>query len=47
MNRILEPELMNETEQARAYAQADFAKPHDRCIELPRTSLPDLLQIQP
>jgi trans-aconitate methyltransferase len=44
MNRIPEPELMNEAEQARAYAQADFAEPHDRCIELLKTSLPDLPQ---
>jgi trans-aconitate methyltransferase len=25
---------MNEAEQAQAYTQADFADPHDRCIEL-------------
>jgi hypothetical protein len=47
MNRIPEPELMNEAEQARTYAQADFTEPHDRCIELLRTSLPDLPQVQP
>ncbi|MGB8697845.1 MAG: class I SAM-dependent methyltransferase, partial [Thermosynechococcaceae cyanobacterium] len=34
MKRIPEPELMNEAEQARAYAEADFAEPHNRCIEL-------------
>jgi ubiquinone/menaquinone biosynthesis C-methylase UbiE len=44
MKRIPEPELMNETEQAQAYAQADFAEPHDRCIELLKTALPDLPQ---
>jgi hypothetical protein len=38
MNRIPEPELMNEAEQARAYAQADFAEPYDRCIKLDPTS---------
>ena len=44
MDRIPEPELMNEAEQARAYAEADFAEPHDRCIELLQNSLPDLPQ---
>lgn len=44
MDRIPEPELMNEAEQARAYAEADFAESHDRCIELLQTSLPDLPQ---
>lgn len=34
MNRITEPELMNDDEQALAYAQADFAEPHNRVIEL-------------
>jgi trans-aconitate methyltransferase len=42
MQRIPEPELMNGAEQARAYAEADFSEPHDRCIELLQTSLPDL-----
>lgn len=31
--RIPEPELMDEIEQARAYAQADFSTAHDRCVE--------------
>jgi ubiquinone/menaquinone biosynthesis C-methylase UbiE len=44
MQRIPEPELMNEAEQACAYAQADFAEPHDRCIKLLQLSLPDLPQ---
>ncbi len=44
MERIPEPELMNEEEQALAYAQADFAEPHRYCIELLRQSLPHLPQ---
>jgi ubiquinone/menaquinone biosynthesis C-methylase UbiE len=44
MERIPEPELMNEVEQARAYAKADFAEPHARCIELLQHSLPNLPQ---
>lgn len=36
MKRIPEPELMTEAEQARAYAAADFAEPHDRVVELCR-----------
>jgi 2-polyprenyl-3-methyl-5-hydroxy-6-metoxy-1,4-benzoquinol methylase len=42
MERIPEPELMNEAEQVLAYAQADFAEPHDRCIALLQACLPDL-----
>jgi trans-aconitate methyltransferase len=34
MHRIPEPELMLDTAQARAYASADFAAPHQRCIDL-------------
>ena len=34
MNRILEPELMDSTEQALAYARADFEEPNTRFIEL-------------
>lgn len=44
MERIPEPELMDEAEQARAYAEADFAEPHDRCIELLKNALSDLPQ---
>ena len=32
MQRILEPELMDEAEQARAYALADFAEPNERFV---------------
>lgn len=41
MERIPEPELMDEDEQARAYALADFAEPHDRFVELFREAFPD------
>lgn len=33
MKRIPEPELMDEPEQARAYAHADFAQPHQAFVE--------------
>ena len=42
MDRIPEPELMDEDEQARAYAEADFEEPHTHCLELLRKSIPDL-----
>lgn len=38
--RIPEPELMEDLEQARAYSEANFASPHDRCVELFRASWP-------
>lgn len=34
MERVLEPELMENMEQAEAYAKADFKEPHNRVIEL-------------
>jgi ubiquinone/menaquinone biosynthesis C-methylase UbiE len=40
MQRIPEPELMTGSEQAQAYAKANFAEPHDRCIALLQESLP-------
>ena len=40
MQRTLEPELMDEDVQARAYAEADFAVPHDRFVELLRAAWP-------
>lgn len=40
MQRIPEPELMDDVEQARAYAAADFAEPHQRFIELLRERFP-------
>ena len=42
MDRIPEPELMLDEAQARAYASADFAEPHDRCIGLLRRKLREL-----
>jgi trans-aconitate methyltransferase len=36
---VLEPELMLDPAQCRAYAQADFAEPHERCITLLRERL--------
>jgi SAM-dependent methyltransferase len=41
MQRITEPELMTEDEQAFAYANADFEAPHSRFIELFRRTFPD------
>lgn len=40
MERIPEPELMDEPEQARAYAQADFAEPHQAFVEHFRQCFP-------
>ena len=34
MQRVLEPELMENKEQAEAYCNADFQEPHSRVIEL-------------
>lgn len=34
MDRVLEPELMDEEEQARAYAEADFAAAHQAHVDL-------------
>lgn len=41
MDRIPEPELMNEPEQAQAYASADFGQPHARFMELLCERFPD------
>lgn len=40
MERIPEPELMDEPEQARAYAHADFAEPHEAFVERFRQCFP-------
>ena len=40
MERTPEPELMNDAEQAAAYAFADFEEPHSRFIELFRETFP-------
>jgi len=34
MNRVPEPELMDDARQAQAYAEADFSEPHSHFIEL-------------
>lgn len=42
VQRIPEPELMDDDAQARAYAEADFAEPHDRFVALLGDRFPDL-----
>src|SRR5512135_2599419 len=42
MQRILEPELMDEFEQARAYAEADFSEPNERFASLFASEFPTL-----
>jgi SAM-dependent methyltransferase len=42
MERIPEPELMDDEAQARAYAEADFEEPHSRFVAQLRERLPDL-----
>ena len=44
MQRIPEPELMDEAEQARAYAQADFAEPNQRFVDCFEAEFPELQQ---
>ena len=39
MHRVLEPELMEEKGQVKAYAEADFSEPHHRFIELVSESI--------
>ena len=41
MERVLEPELMDDEEQAVAYAQGNFAEPHQRLVNLIGELLPD------
>jgi ubiquinone/menaquinone biosynthesis C-methylase UbiE len=41
MERIPEPELMDDVEQARAYASADFDEPNRLFVELFRSRFPD------
>ncbi|SMF93853.1 Ubiquinone/menaquinone biosynthesis C-methylase UbiE [Methylomagnum ishizawai] len=40
MQRIPEPELMDDTAQARAYAEADFSEPHQRFVTLFQEAFP-------
>ena len=42
MKRTPEPELMDGTAQAQAYADADFSEPHARMIDALGEHLPDL-----
>ena len=42
LSRTPEPELMNEAEQALAYAQADFSVPHNQFIDLFRSGFANL-----
>lgn len=42
MKRIPEPELMDELEQARAYANADFTEPNERFVDYFDGEFPDL-----
>jgi SAM-dependent methyltransferase len=41
MERVPEPELMDEAEQARAYAAADFSEPHQAFVDHFRARFPD------
>lgn len=41
MQRIPEPELMNDPAQAKAYAQGDFAEPHNAFVHYFRSRFPD------
>ena len=40
MRRIVEPELMDDPEQAEVYAAADFEKPHNKIVEMFDTFFP-------
>ncbi len=42
MERIPEPELMNEVAQAKAYAEADFSEPHTQFVMLFQEKFPGL-----
>jgi len=41
MDRILEPELMDDDEQAKAYTEADFSEPHQKFVTLFKETFPD------
>lgn len=43
MERIPEPELMDDEEQAKAYSEANFAEPHDHFVALFATAFPGLI----
>lgn len=42
LERIPEPELMDDDEQARAYAEADFSEPNQLFVDLFREAFPDV-----
>lgn len=42
MDRITEPELMNEEEQVKAYAFANFSEPHDLFVKTFQEKFPDI-----
>ena len=42
MKRVPEPELMDQAEQARAYALADFDEPNQRFVDYFESTYPDL-----
>jgi len=44
MQRIPEPELMDDLEQARAYADADFSEPHQAFVRHFRERFPDFVR---
>ncbi|MBA0915075.1 MAG: class I SAM-dependent methyltransferase [Nitrospiraceae bacterium] len=44
MNRILEPELMEDDAQAQAYAEADFSQENQGFVDRFRTSFPDFFE---
>jgi len=44
MKRTLEPELMDDPEQARAYAKADFEEENQGFVELFRRSYPGMTE---
>jgi len=43
MKRIPEPQLMNDPEQAKAYAEADFSEPHNAFVQYFRDRFPDFI----
>lgn len=42
LTRIPEPELMDDDDQARAYAEADFTEPHNHFVQLLQEAFPEL-----
>ncbi|ABW27780.1 class I SAM-dependent methyltransferase [Acaryochloris marina] len=42
LTRIPEPELMDDDDQARAYAEADFVEPHNHFVQLLQETFPEL-----